>query len=119
MISQPILEVLENILRISSNPVCLHYDTVFNVGDFYLSTISFHHCMLKKNPVIPFGFLIHSRRFHEDHLNFLSSIRKLLPLLATKAVVIVTDQEFNFSEVFPVGTHVFCWNHLERDLHFI
>ena len=30
----------------------------------------------------------------------------------------VTDREFDFSEIFPLSHHAFCWNHLERDLHF-
>lgn len=30
----------------------------------------------------------------------------------------VTDREFDFLEVITLGHHVFCWNHLERDLHF-
>ena len=30
----------------------------------------------------------------------------------------MSDREFDFSSVFPLSQHVFCWNHLERDLHF-
>ena len=30
----------------------------------------------------------------------------------------VTDREFDFSDVFLHCLNVFCWNHLERDLHF-
>ena len=48
----------------------------------------------------------------------MKGIRKRLSLLATKAIIIVTDQEFHFGELFPSGYHVFCWNHIERDLHF-
>jgi hypothetical protein len=31
----------------------------------------------------------------------------------------VTDREFNLSDLFPSGFHVFCWNHIERDLFFL
>ena len=74
--------------------------------------------MFEKNPIIPLAFLIHSRRFHEHHVHFLEAIRKAVPLLASKKIVIVTDREFKFSEIFPLGYHVYCWNHLETDLHF-
>ena len=64
------------------------------------------------------GFFIHSRRFQEDHMLFMESLRQSLPLLAAKKILIVTDREFDFSDVFPLCLNVFCWNHLERDLHF-
>ena len=118
MLYQPLLDVMEKVLRLSHDTVCLHYDTVFNIGDFYLSTVTFRHMLFKKNPVMPFAFFIHSRKFHDNHVDFLKCIRKKVPLLATKRIIIVTDQEFNLSEIFPAGVHAFCWNHLERDLHF-
>ena len=43
LIPQPLLENLDMLLRVSSTPVTLHYDTVFNMGDFYLSTLVFRH----------------------------------------------------------------------------
>ena len=54
MIHQPLLDVSEKLLRLSTTPICFHYDTVFNVGDFYLSTLSFRHSSFKQNPVVPF-----------------------------------------------------------------
>lgn len=118
MIHQPLMDVLAKLLRLSTSPVCFHYDTVFNIGDFYLSTLSFRHSMFKQNPVVPFAYFVHSRKFHEDHINFLTSIRKRVPLLATKSIIVVTDQEFHLGDLFPSGYHVFCWNHMERDLHY-
>ena len=41
LIPQPLLESLETLLKVSIGPVMLHYDTVFNMGDFYLSTLVF------------------------------------------------------------------------------
>ena len=118
LIAQPLIEALEILLKISPEAVVLHYDTVFNMGDFYLSTILFRHALFEANPIVPFGFLIHSRRFHDDHVHFLEIIRQSVPLLASRKVVIVTDREFKFSKVFSLGVHVYCWNHLENDLHF-
>ena len=118
MLAQPLIDSLQNLLKSSSETVILHYDTVFNMGDFYMSTIVFRHAMFKKHPIVPFGFFIHSHRFHDDHLQFLERVRKSTPLLASRRIIIVTDREFDFTLVFPLGIHVFCWNHLERDLHF-
>ncbi|XP_046571248.1 uncharacterized protein LOC124279472 [Haliotis rubra] len=41
--------------------IILGYDTTFNLGDFYVTTILYHHGNLKKEPVIPLAFLIHER----------------------------------------------------------
>ena len=39
------IESLETLLKVSIGPVILHYDTVFNMGDFYLSTLVFRLVM--------------------------------------------------------------------------
>ena len=62
MIPQPLLENLEVLLKVSSDPVTLHYDTVFNIGDFYLSTLVFRNSMFKKIP----SFHLHSLYTRED-----------------------------------------------------
>ena len=118
MIGQPIIEELETALKLSTEPVTLHYDTVFNMGDFYLSTLIFKHTMFKNSPVLPFGFLVHTRRYQVDHMQFMEAIRQLSPILASKRIIIVSDREFNFSSVFPLAQQVYCWNHLEQDLHY-
>ena len=41
-----------------------------------------------------------------------------VPNFATKKVNIITDQEFKFSNIFPVGNHLFCWNHILNDLRW-
>ena len=38
--------------------------------------------------------------------------------MLSKKIVIVTDREFKFGSIFPVGVHVYCWNHLEQDLYW-
>ena len=43
MSAQPLMESLESLMRLSSSSITLHYDTVFNMGDFYLSTLLFRH----------------------------------------------------------------------------
>lgn len=114
----PLLDSLEQLLHVSHHPVTLHYDTVFNIGDYYMSTLTFRHALFVGDPIIPCGFLIHSRRYHSDHRVFIDSIIEAVHPLATKCINIVTDREFKFATAFPVGSHLYCWNHLERDLHW-
>ena len=42
MSAQPLMDSLETLMRLSSEPVMLHYDTVFNMGDLlFFSSIHF------------------------------------------------------------------------------
>ena len=107
MIGQPIIEELETALKLATEPVMLDYDTVFNMGDFYLSTLIFKHTMFKNCPVLPFGFLVHTRCYQEDHMQFMAAIRVSSLFLASKRVIIVTDKEFNFSSIFQLAQQVF------------
>jgi hypothetical protein len=49
----PLLDSLNHLVNISSTPVLLHHDTVFNIGDFYMCTFTFRQSLFNENPVIP------------------------------------------------------------------
>ena len=105
LLPHPLLEALEQLVMINTEPTVLHYDTVFNIGDYYMSTLTFRHSLFDGNPIIPCGFLIHSRRYHCDHKAFIEAITNIVHPLTTRRVNIVTDREFSFANCFPVGTH--------------
>ena len=111
-----LLDSLDQLVKVSDNPTTLHYDTLFNVGDYYLSTLSFRHTLFTGNPIVPAAFLIHTRRFHSDHKEFLETLTLSVNSVLTKQVNIVTDREFQLGNMFPNGTHLYCWNHIENDL---
>ena len=75
MNAQPLMESLESLMRLSSTSVALHYDTVFNMGDFYLSTLLFRHSVFKGQPFVPFAFLVHTKRFIDDHIRFMEALQ--------------------------------------------
>ena len=56
------LNELDRILLLDS-PSCqlLSYDTTFQLGDFYISILSFRHTLFTKSPVMPAAFLIYER----------------------------------------------------------
>lgn len=116
LLAAPLLDSLKHLLNVSSSTVSLHYDTVFSMGDYYMSTITFQHSLFEGNPIIPCGFFIHSRRFLIDHKAFVEAFIDSIPPLSTKGINIITDQEFKFTDLFPVGKHLFCWNHMLYDL---
>jgi len=58
LLTQPLIESLEVLLRMPlPHSVMLHYDTVFNIGDFYLYTLLFCQYMFKRHPMVLIGFL--------------------------------------------------------------
>ena len=72
------------LLKVSTTPVSLHYDTVFNMGDFY--NLVFRHSIFEKDPITPVAYFIYSRRYQQDHIKFMQIVRQSLPLLAAKKI---------------------------------
>ena len=102
--------------------VCLFYDTTFETGDFYISTLSFKHFMFENGPVIPLSFMIHERRKQKCHEAHFSFLKERIPRLQKRSVPVVTDREQGivnaFKNVLP-DSHIFlCWNHILRDVEF-
>ena len=112
----PLIQSLGQLLKLANEPVSLHYDTLFNMGDYYLSTLSYRQGLFIGEPIVPAAFFVHSRRFKSDHLDFIKSFTTMLPSILTKRINIITDREFQFDGTFPIANHLFCWNHIENDL---
>ena len=70
------------------------------MGDFNLSTLLFQHSMFATCPTVPVAFLNHSHCIQEDYTQFVEVIRKSLPLFVVERIIMATDYEFDFSEVY-------------------
>ena len=115
-----LLEELDRVLLVeSSSPQLLSYDTTFQLGDFYISTLTFRHTLFEEAPVIPAAFLLHERKLKECHEELFSICCKLVPSLAKTAKPIVTDEEQAYvatiGKYLPAAPHLRCWNHLFQD----
>ena len=62
--------------------------------------------------------IFHTLKTISYHREFLDAITETTTALLTKRVNLITDREFKFSGIFPVGTHLYCWNHIQNDLHW-
>ena len=98
----------------------LSYDTTFQLGDFYLSTLCFRHTLFKESPVIPAMFLLHERKFQDHHREFFTVCKTLVPSLRSTSHPFVTDEERSIvnsiSDVLPNVPQLRCWNHIFRDI---
>ena len=114
------LEEFDRLLQLKSDEaVPLFYDTTFNLGDFYVSTLSFQHILFYTPPLIPLAIMIHERNFQKCHEMLFNSVKQRIPRLKDKNLAIVTDRETGIinaiKNVFPNLTLLICWNHILRD----
>ncbi|KAK3108536.1 hypothetical protein FSP39_010086 [Pinctada imbricata] len=102
-----------------SSPVCLVYDTTFNLGDFYVSPLVFRHVLFEQGPLIPLAFLIHERKQQKCHNRLFEFIADKISILKSKDIPFITDREPALAnsvlKFFPNFTVLHCWNHIRRD----
>ena len=112
---------LDRVLLLDSpSPQLLTYDTTFQLGDFYISILTFRHTIFKEAPVMPAAFLIHERKFQSSHEELLTICTKFARSLKTTTHPVVTDEEKvivnAINNNLPCAPHLQCWNHLLRDV---
>lgn len=114
-----------------SSPMVFHYDTTFNCGSHFVSTLSLRHSMLRHTnkarrlhgsgePTIPIAFMIHDKRhleIHEDFFNRIDSIMNKATNGEFRVTprVVVSDLEFK-EGVWDDVKVVHCWRHLSQNL---
>ena len=113
-----LLDELDKTLMVPSlSPQLMSYDTTFQLGDFYLSTLAFRHTIFHESPVIPACFLLHERKFLSSHEELFKVACKLVPSLSHTSCPIVTDEEQSFVSLlsqYMQSPHLRCWNHIFR-----
>ena len=99
-------------------PQLLSYDTTFQLGDFYVSSLLFRHVIFKESPIIPALFLIHERKFQSVHETLFQIAVDKVPRLLKSVYPIVTDEEKAInnaiSNALPQAKRLRCWNHIFR-----
>ena len=115
------LQELDRVLLVKSpSPQLLSYDTTFQLGDFYVSVLSFRHTLFKETPVIPAAFLIHERKFQPHHEEFLATCTKLAHSLRKCSYPVITDEERGIvnaiTSTLPAAIRLRCWNHIFQDV---
>lgn len=102
----------------ADSPVCVVYDTAFNLGDCYVSPLVFRHVLFKNTPWIPLAFLVHDKKFRSLRV-FVGQNSSSERKKKEKRIPFITDREpalMNaFERVFPNLQVLNCWNHLKRD----
>ena len=97
----------------------LSYDTTFQLGDFYVSVLSFEYVVFKENPVIPVAFMFDERNFQAVHEDFFEIYCKLSPAISKTQKPIVTDEERSIvnavAKYMVSSPNLQCWNHIFRD----
>ena len=123
-----LLDEFEKILKNIKEPILMHYDTTFNIGDFYVSMLVVRHPLLENTsnlctPAIPIAFLFHERKFTKTHKYFFEQLSESVPILKnTKNAVFITDREKAIIDAikssFPNNPLAFCHNHIKQNLKY-
>jgi len=69
-----VLQELDRIVSADTEASVLSYDTTFQLGNFYVSPLLFHHILFNESPVIPVTFMVHERKFQSAHEEFMKFI---------------------------------------------
>ena len=64
-----VLNHFDDLVTVLYDELCiiLSYDTTFQLGDFYVSPISFLHLYFKRSSIVPLAFLVHDKKFKLSH----------------------------------------------------
>lgn len=55
--TMPMIDLFNEVINMPE--LVMHYDTTFNIGDFYLSILVYKHPVFEKEPVIPLACMLH------------------------------------------------------------
>lgn len=111
------LEMIANFSQLT-----LIYDTTFNLGDFFLSVLTYKNLLFENEPVISAMYLLHHRKNKEVHEDFFSWAKKLCPLITDKNIITDREQSITFAIKTQLQNinHFECWNHIQQDVkHWI
>lgn len=56
-----------------SKPIKMYYDTTYELGDLFVSVLSFQHIIFEKDRIIPVAFMTHDKRDAKFHERFRGS----------------------------------------------
>lgn len=79
----------------ADSPVCLVYDTTFNLGDFYVSPLVFRHVLFESTPWMPLPFLVHDRKLQKSHNRLFEYLSDRIPVLKGKRIPFITHRRGN------------------------
>ena len=92
-------QLFQEVEWVGSGEQCVSYDTQFNLGDYYASTLTVRDPRMESKqtgtiPVVPAFLVIHDRKFAWDHNLALSVITMYVPELKRKRFIGSSDDEF-------------------------
>jgi len=100
----------------------LHYDTTFNIGDFYMSILVYKHPAFEKGPVIPLACMLHHSKKSDVHKLFFENFKTKCKATEICGLKFVTDREAGITKALqsslPNVKLYYCWNHILRDVEY-
>lgn len=118
-------ESIKSFQNVAKEDTCvLLYDTTFNLDDFYVSPLTYHHSHLHTTEnvflVIPLAYLIHEKKSFTVHKKFFSNLKEFCPEIYGKIFITVREKAINVAlkDILPQSTNLFCWRHVQQDVKY-
>nr|XP_047139661.1 uncharacterized protein LOC124815262 [Hydra vulgaris] len=127
MCCEKIVTQMEEMLELlPCKEITLHYDTTFNLGNYYLSCLAYRHVCLERkrnkylysSPTVPFAFFIHEKRLAQNHKYFFQTLKENVcgKNFNKSRKLFISDREFDGSHYFDNTKSLVCWNHLLQNV---
>ncbi|CAF1560154.1 unnamed protein product, partial [Didymodactylos carnosus] len=111
-------KLFAQLLTLTNELIPLYYDTTFEIGDYYVSILTYSHRLFVEQPIIPLCILIHDTKEQTAH-DELAKILKKHKSIEQKCLLI-TDGEFAlqnaFTDIFPSLKLLRCHNHFNNNI---
>uniref|UniRef100_A0A914YXL6 MULE transposase domain-containing protein n=1 Tax=Panagrolaimus superbus TaxID=310955 RepID=A0A914YXL6_9BILA len=104
-----------SVMKSYEGVMVLYYDPTYNIGDYYVSCLTWYHPFFNKYEII--AMHVHTTRHGELHKDFIEAVGRKFGLSSlTRIFLIITDMEFNFKNLWANLRHLYCSLHLNRNL---
>ena len=102
-----LLDEVDKVLMLNETQLLLLYDITFQLGDFYVPPLLFHHTLVKKRSCIPTIFFIHKCKFAETHQLLFQEVGLYIPSIKKSKACLVTKRKQSSKQ--------WKWNYLISD----
>ena len=93
LIHSKLIRDIDRAFTEDKKPNIISYDTTFNLGDFYVSSLIVKHPLFQERPAIPVAIMLHHRRTKQVHEAFLREVLDAFPILNSGKILFVSDRE--------------------------
>lgn len=103
-------------------PIKMYYDTIYKLGELFVSVLSFQHIIFEQDKIIPVAFMMHDKRDTKFHERFFEVLKSSVPNLSKTNFPLICDREPGIRNAIPKSlpniSILHCWNHIKSNIKY-